>query len=890
MNGKNKYASEADLSNEASVEQFFVNRLLADLGYKDAQIKPKASLSELLVSRGRNTVKWRPDYALEVEGRVRWIVEAKAPTEDLDSWVGQAGSYCHELNSHYDDNPVEFFMLTNGTTTRVYRWDNHKFLVEADFVDFVDGNTRLEHIRELLLPANLNQAQVTTVDRHQLRRHTVEELNQDFTWAHRLIFRAEALSYTAAFMEFVKVIFLKLQSDRDAHNNPQFRQEDAETGSVPTEDVKFSVAWIEKMESASPSPLDQIHFANLTKDFEQRISDAKMKRIFESGEGLKLSANTIKALVRRFEHVDLISIDADLNGRMFETFLNAALRGKDLGQFFTPRSVVKLATRLADLKVTADHVDRVLDACCGTGGFLIEALADMGEKVKSLPLSDLQKGELSDRLKRDSIIGIDVARDPALARIARINMYLHGDPDSKIYQLDALDKQVSGADIDSTEITREKAEFRGLIKAGETKDSSGRPKGMVDVVLTNPPFAKEYNRREQNEARLLDDYVLATREVGGKREKLPKLSSMVMFLERYYDLLAPGGLLVTVLDDGILGAKKNAPVREWIRKNWLIKAVVSLPGDAFQRSQARVKTSILILEKKRDPQETQPDVFMYYCGHVGVDDSPRQRRLPVDIINRQKATDEIEAVANLYAAFKRGDAAAASWTVKAADLGDRLDVKANLIRPGEQVPAWKNAGLSVVTVDELLAPVPETRTFPASDGEGLGRYLRVRYDGFCEAGDEFAFDDVQPQRFTTVRTGDVVFSHINAVHGAVGVVPEELDGCVVTSEYSVCRTLTADEEPVVWTLLRSVQARADLIALATGIGRTRVSWTEIARLQLPWPDETLRESIRDAFRKANEAERRARALRLDAAATTALQLNLAPAKAQEVISAFKPPR
>lgn len=155
-------------------------------------------------------------------------------------------------------------------------------------------------------------------------------------------------------------------------------------------------------------------------------------------------------------------------------------------------------------------------------------------------------------------MGVDMARDPALARIARINMHLHGDMDSRIFQLDAPDTKVRAANNDDTELTREKTEFRELIAAGGKKGPDGRPLGGVDVVLSNPPLAKEYNRREKNGDRILTDYALATREVGSKKEPPQKLRSMVLFLERYYDLLAPGGHLVTVLDDGILGAKTTS--------------------------------------------------------------------------------------------------------------------------------------------------------------------------------------------------------------------------------------------------------------------------------------------------------------------------------------------
>ena len=44
---KNLYCRLSDLSNEASVEQFFVSRMLEDLGYRDNQIKPKETLDKL---------------------------------------------------------------------------------------------------------------------------------------------------------------------------------------------------------------------------------------------------------------------------------------------------------------------------------------------------------------------------------------------------------------------------------------------------------------------------------------------------------------------------------------------------------------------------------------------------------------------------------------------------------------------------------------------------------------------------------------------------------------------------------------------------------------------------------------------------------------------------
>lgn len=896
---ESKFGKLADLSNEATVEQFFVSRLLTDLGYKDAQIKPKATIDELKISKGRKSEKWRPDFAITVGSKVRWICEAKGVEEDLDEWVGQSQSYCLALNSTQQDNPVEFFMLTNGVTTRVYRWDDATPLAEASFGDFVDDNQAYATIRSLLAPEAFKAAPATAPHakgEHVLRRHSVSDLNTDFAWAHRLIYKRDNLSYNAAFMEFVKVIFLKLHSDREAHADPNLRVLDDRSIVVPAEAVKFSTAWIKSREADTPSPLDAILFQKLLGDFEIAIANGKKKRIFPKGERLLLSPETLRVLVDRLEYVDLISIDADLNGRMFETFLNSTLRGKALGQYFTPRSVVKLATGLAQLRADDKHVDRVIDACSGTGGFLIEALADMWSKLDAnTSLTNKRREELRMQVAERSLIGVDVARDPALARIARINMYLHGDGGTSVYQLDSLDKKVRVLPTDDPEIVSEKDEFRNRVQQARTGQGGSPAVGLADVALTNPPFAKEYKRDEEGDAKLLDDYVLSYDTKGGAKRPLSSLSSMVMFLERYHDLLGPHGRLVTVVDDSILGAPRHKRVREWIRENWIVRAVVSLPGDAFQRSQARVKTSLLVLEKKSAADEIQPDVFMYYCSWVGVDDPSRQRILPIDEENRKRAREEIERVTTLYRAFQAGKPEAAEWTVKATAIAERFDVKACLPEPEARVPDWERAGFTIKPLGELLELAvgrdeKADREIDTSQSDELVTYLRVRYDGFCEAGDEVSTTDIAKQTLTRVARGDIVFSHINAIHGAVAVVPDEFDGLVVTSEYTVCHPSDDLKASVIWALVRSPEARAEMLLLATGIGRTRVRWGELKKLRLPVPEQDVRDRIEDAVKRANKAEDDMRSLRVEASQTAATEMLLDSERSRRIIAAFKPPR
>lgn len=92
-------------------------------------------------------------------------------------------------------------------------------------------------------------------------------------------------------------------------------------------------------------------------------------------------------------------MEEDIHGRMFEAFLDATIRGKDIGQFFTPRDVVNLMVGIGDPKVTKTHVDKVLDACCGSGGFLISALSGMLSQLKNMKnVSSKEREELDEKL------------------------------------------------------------------------------------------------------------------------------------------------------------------------------------------------------------------------------------------------------------------------------------------------------------------------------------------------------------------------------------------------------------------------------------------------------------------------------------------------------------
>jgi len=378
------------------------------------------------------------------------------------------------------------------------------------------------------------------------------------------------------------------------------------------------VGWIDR-QTRDPDPVNNQLFKIARNELENEILEKRRKRIFERNEEIRINPPVIREVIKLLEHLDLFAVDEDLHGRVFETFLSATVRGKELGQFFTPRTVVEFMVNLVDLKVDKDYIAMVLDACCGSGGFLIYAMRDMLRKVvENKSLTNIQKRELEEKIKNGCLYGIDDYEK--IIRIARMNMYIHGDSGNYFYKLDSLDKKfIKAKDERDKEIRENAEELWNKLREGL----------KFDVVLTNPPFAMKYEKSDPKDREVLREYDCAYSDLNesGERESAKmraSLKSNVMFIERYYDLLKPHGRLLTVIDESVLNTEGQGEsmrkFRRWLRAHYIIKAVISLPKNTFVNADVNPKTSILYLMKKERPNEEQPDVFMAISENVGHND------------------------------------------------------------------------------------------------------------------------------------------------------------------------------------------------------------------------------------------------------------------------------
>ena len=444
-----------------------------------------------LPTTGAHGERYRPDYILhDSTGQPVVVVDAKHPDEDPSDYRYQVTGYALLINQRHDANPLRYCIVTNGLKTELLEWDRDAPILVLRFQDFDSGSEALTALRSTIAYGVFNQEREVRNVRPNYHRPTISEIIASFADAHNTIWKKEKIGPTKAFYELAKLLFVKLRQDRLIH-------EKIAQGEQPRrDDFFFTVDWVSRQ--PTDNPIAEPLFSAIQKQMEAEIIAKKKKRIFLSGESISLRPSTILEVVRTLEESDLHGIDEDLNGRMFETFLNATVRGRELGQYFTPRPVVKYMTKSARLSVVNRQLPRVIDACCGSGGFLIEALAMLSQAIRSSAhLTNKEQAELQTVLERDTLYGIEANEE--IGRVARLNMYLHGDGGSRIYVAGFTGPRVGRRGRPGNRARQQLDELRSQLIDNDVR---------FDVALTNPPFSMSYSKKKADERRILQQYAI----------------------------------------------------------------------------------------------------------------------------------------------------------------------------------------------------------------------------------------------------------------------------------------------------------------------------------------------------------------------------------------------
>jgi len=297
----------------------------------------------------------------------------------------------------------------------------------------------------------------------------------------------------------------------------------------------------------------------------------------------RLPDSLLRDLIEHFSGINLgnSAAQADILGQSYEYLIKkfADLTNKKAGEFYTPRSIVRLMVNILDPK----EGESIYDPACGTGGMLLEAIHHVRES----------HGD--DRTLWGKLFGQE--KNLTTSAIARMNLFLHGASDFQIVRGDTL---------------RQPAFF------------SGDNLATFDCVIANPPFSLE---KWGEEVWVSDPY---GRNFAGMP---PGKSGDFAWVQHMIKSMAPStGRMAVVLPHGALFRMgKEGEIRQKILQMDILDAVIGLGPNLFygtglaacilvfrQRKKKERKKHVLILDASREYKtgRAQNELLPEHVQHI----------------------------------------------------------------------------------------------------------------------------------------------------------------------------------------------------------------------------------------------------------------------------------
>jgi len=288
-------------------------------------------------------------------------------------------------------------------------------------------------------------------------------------------------------------------------------------------------------------------------------------------DGARLGIDDPAVLSKLVSDVDALHLDeadADTKGDLFEHVLRQIKQAGELGQFRTPRHIIRAIVEIVDPRIG----ETVYDPAAGTAGFLAAAYnhirldnssdaaietVEQDGKPQRRGLGDRLNQQQQSQLANRTFYGNDV--DPKMVRLATMNLTLRGLPNVRILRRNVL---TSALDV-------------------QQREDLGLP-DAYDVVLANPPFSGRVDK----------DRIVEDVKVGNTS------ATEILFLKYMLDALKPGGRCGVIVPEGVLFGSTGAhrEIRRMLVEQNTVEAVLSFPGGVFQ-PYSGVKTSALFFRK-----------------------------------------------------------------------------------------------------------------------------------------------------------------------------------------------------------------------------------------------------------------------------------------------------
>ena len=547
---------------EEYVRQTVEKRLVMEHKYMKSQIKVEYTVKMGDGKKRADIVVFPTECTLEQQKdqqNVYIIIECKKesvkPTDSKEG-IQQLKTYMAACSN------CIWGMWTNGKQKTVYKKvQTPKGVVfdECNDIPSADGST------------NENERPTRT----SLTKATDDNLLFTFRTCHDIISVNEGHSKQAAFFEFLKIIFCKIQDERNVLSPIEF----------------FTTSTERNFPDGQASVYNRI--ANIFEVVKKRNS-----KIFDANDQIKLEPRTVAQIVGELQKYSLLNTNIDFKGKAYEEIVGSNLRG-DRGEFFTPRNVMHMAVDMINPK----EGEKILDSSCGTGGFVVTAMnaviakltAKMESRygVKEDWSADIRKAfdDTISQIAGENFFGFDI--NPDLVKATKMNMVMNNDGSGNIIQLNSLLPPILWHD-DRKAVIR-----KAMDKPGDITNIKSI--GIFDVIVTNPPFGSKIPIDDQQ---ILEQFDLGhswNKDDDGNWFKTDNLRGSVppeqIFIERIVQLLKPGGRAAIVLPDSIFSSPGLEFIRIWLLQNTRIVASIDLHVDTFQPHNG-TQCSVLFLVKK----------------------------------------------------------------------------------------------------------------------------------------------------------------------------------------------------------------------------------------------------------------------------------------------------
>lgn len=578
---------------EEYVRQTIEKRLVNEHKYSTKQIRVEYTLQLGSRKPRADIVIFDKTCAEQTQENIKLIIECKK--EAVDARNAKDG--VEQLKSYMSACPnCDWGMWTNGKQKEVYK----KYVDDKGQLAFMDYNDIPSADRDL--------EEINRPSRASLVNAYDDNLLFAFKTCHNHIYVNDGLQKQPAFFELLKVIFCKIEDERNIPNPLEFYTTSKERS----------------------NPDGQLTVKKRISKIFNRVKK-KHGKIFDANDEIKLSPRSLAYIVSELQKYSLLNTNIDIKGKAYEEIVGANLRG-DRGEFFTPRNVMKMVVEMINPQLD----ERVLDSSCGTGGFLVTAMTHVIDKLEKEFSEQLGKPHkdwdgdsiraFQDRVSEmasHNYFGFDI--NPDLVKATKMNMVMNNDGSGNILQTNSLLPPHEWTDEFRTRLAEALDIEKNEIRNFATLEN-------FHVIVTNPPFGSKIPIKDKS---ILEQFELAhiwendkKTEVWTKTERLQSsVPPEILFIERCTQFLVPGGRMGIVLPDSILGSPGLGYIREWLIKNHRIIASIDLNVNTFQPHNG-TQTSVLLLQKKTKEQKDAEEksgkmadynIFMAMVEKIGHD-------------------------------------------------------------------------------------------------------------------------------------------------------------------------------------------------------------------------------------------------------------------------------